>query len=126
MAITSPKIRIGQAPKTITRSEFSDRFKQSFLDPAFRVEDEAIDKLEEIAWQAFVDGRKAPLTQKAGKGYANPSYELSSEWVATKKILDEAQVKWKDTKTKSRVLLICASARNDATCPGYKGLGATA
>jgi multimeric flavodoxin WrbA len=117
MANTLPKIRIGQAPNKLKRAEFSDRFKKPFLDPAFRVEDDAINKLEEIAWHAFIDGRKAPLTQKAGKGYANPSYELSSEWVATKKILEEAQVQWKDSKTKSRVLLICASARNDGTCP---------
>ena len=93
MAKTQPKIRIGQAPNIIIRSEFSNRFKKSFLDPAFRVEDEAIDKLEEIAWHAFIDGRKAPLTQKAGKGYANPTYELSSEWVATKKILEKAQAR---------------------------------
>ena len=117
MAITQPKIRIGQAPKSIKRLEFSERFKKSFLDPAFRKEDDAIDKLEEIAWHAYIEGRKAPLTQKAGVGYANPSYELSVEWVATKKILDEAQVRWENSSSKSRVLLICASARNDGTCP---------
>ena len=87
MAITQPKIRTGQAPKTIKRSEFSQRFKKSFLDPAFRKEDEAIDKLEEIAWHAFIEGRKAPLTQKAGKGYVNTAYELSIEWLTTKKNL---------------------------------------
>ena len=118
MAITQPKIRTGQAPKTIKRSEFSERFKKSFLDPAFRKEDEAIDKLEEIAWHAFIEGRKAPFTQKAGKGYVNTAYELSVEWISTKKKLAEAQAKWEDSDSKSRVLLICASARNDGTCPG--------
>ena len=116
MANTLSKIRIGQVPYKLKRSEFSNKFNKSFLDPAFRVEVDAIDKFEEIAWHAFIDGRKAPLTQKAGKGYANPTYELSSEWVATKKILEKAQAQWKDSKTKSRVQLICASARNDGTC----------
>ena len=117
MSTHIPKIRVGQSSNKIKRTEFSERFKKSFLDPAFRVEDESIEKLEEIAWHAYIDGRKAPITQKAGKAYLNPDYKLSSEWVATKKILDKAQVEWKDSKTKSRVLLICASARNDSTCP---------
>lgn len=118
MAKTIPIIRTGQAPKKLKRQEFSERFRESFLDPAFRVEDEAIAKLEEIAWEAYLDGRKAPLTQKAGRGYANPSYELSSEWVATKKAIEDAQQQWSNSKSKSRVLLVCGSARNDGTCPG--------
>ena len=113
-----PLIRTGQVPLSLTRQDFSERFRKPFSDPAFRLEDDAIAKLEEIAWQAFQDGRKAPFTQKAGNGYANPSYDLSSEWVATKIALEEIQKRWGDAKSKSRVLLICGSARNDGTCPG--------
>jgi len=50
--------------------------------------------------------------------YADPDYELSTEWVATKQRIDEAQRRWDDPSTPSRVLLICGSARNDGTCPG--------
>lgn len=112
------EIRKGQAPAQLERDEFSARFRAAFYDPAFRAEDQSIERLEEIAWQAYVDGRKAPLTQKAGLGYADPDYDLSSEWVATKKRIDEAAIAWADPATQSRVLVICASARNDGTCPG--------
>lgn len=111
------KIRIGQAPKKLTRSEFSLRFRASFADPAFTVEEVAISRIEEIAWGAYLEGRKAPITEKAGIGYADPNYQLSSEWVATKRKLDLAQLLWADQSIPSRVLLICGSARNDGTCP---------
>ena len=111
-------IRTGQAPAPLERDKFSERFLGTYIDPAFRAEDQAISRLEEIAWQAYVEGRKAPLTQKAGLGYANPDYDLSTEWVATKKRIDDAQLAWADPATASKVLLICGSARNDGTCPG--------
>jgi multimeric flavodoxin WrbA len=111
------KIRTGQAPKKLTRPDFSLRFRASFTDPAFNVEKESISRLEEIAWDAYLEGRKAPITEKAGIGYDDPTYKLSSEWVATKRKLDVAQLLWADQSTPSRVLLICGSARNDGTCP---------
>lgn len=112
------KIRTGQAPEPLKRVDFSKRFRGSFFDPAFRAEDASINRLEEIAWHAYIEGRKSPVTQKAGTGYANPSYEISTEWLATKKSIEEAQIRWQDSATSSRVLLICGSARNDGTCPG--------
>ncbi len=112
------EIRKGQAPAPIERAEFGARFRASFVDPAFRAEDESIARLEEIAWQAFSEGRKAPFTQKAGPGYADPDYDLSSEWIVTRQKIDEAQRRWSSASTASRVLLICGSARNDGTCPG--------
>ena len=71
------KIRKGQAPAPLGRREFSVRFRASFIDPAFRAEDASIARLEEIAWDAFVEGRKAPVTRKAGPGYVDPDYDLS-------------------------------------------------
>ena len=112
------RIRKGQAPAQLPRAEFGVRFRASYVDPAFRAEDEAIARLEEVAWQAYSEGRKAPLTQKAGAGYADPDYDLSVDWTSTKKKIDAAQVRWADPTSSSRVLLICGSARNDGTCPG--------
>jgi multimeric flavodoxin WrbA len=112
------EIRKGQAPGRLGHAEFSVRFRATFFDPAFRIEDDAIARLEEIAWLAYTDGRKAPFTQKAGPGYADPQYELSSEWIATKQRIDAAQQRWSEPSTRSRVLLICGSARNDGSCPG--------
>ena len=111
-------VRKGQAPAVLSRHEFHDRFIQSFLDPAFRVEDEAISRVEAIAWDAYQEGRKAPFTRKAGAGYADPDYDLSVDWLDSKSRIDKALTTWGDAASKSRVLLICGSARNDGTCPG--------
>ncbi len=111
-------VRKGQAPGQLTRAEFGARFKASYQDPAFEVEAEAIARLEDIAWDAYGEGRKAPRTQKAGPGYADPDYELSTEWVQTRQRLQAAQAQWADPQTRSCVLVICGSARNDGTCPG--------
>jgi hypothetical protein len=46
------EIRKGQAPGQLDRPQFSIRFRASFEDPAFRVEDASIARLEEVAWQA--------------------------------------------------------------------------
>lgn len=116
--LTAINVRKGQAPGRLDRTEFSVRFRASFMDPAFHNETESIARLEEIAWQAYMDGRKAPFTQKAGAGFADPDYELSAEWLATKQRLEEEQRRWSEPATPSRVLLICGSARNDGTCPG--------
>jgi multimeric flavodoxin WrbA len=112
------EIRKGQAPAQLARAEFSVRFRASFFDPEFRAEDSSIARLEEIAWRAYADGRKAPLTHKAGPGYVDPNYELSVDWIATQQRIEEAQLRWADPSLPSRVLLICGSARNDGTCPG--------
>jgi multimeric flavodoxin WrbA len=112
------EIRKGQAPGRLGRVEFSERFRASFIDPAFRAEDGSIARLEEIAWQAYTGGRKAPFTRKAGAGYVDPGYELSLEWLTTRQRIDQAQLQWASPTTASRVLLICGSARNDGTCPG--------
>ena len=112
------EVRKGQAPATLSRTVFHDRFMQSFVDPAFRAEDDAISRVEEVAWEAYQEGRKSPLTRKAGSGYADPDYDLSIEWLDTKDRIEKAQAAWKDPATPSRVLLVCASSRNDGTCPG--------
>lgn len=112
------EIRKGQAPALLERAAFSVRFRDAYFDPAFRAEDQSIARLEEIAWQIYQVGRKSPITQKAGPDYADPDFDLSVEWLATKLRIDEAQRRWADPKQRSRVLLICGSARNDGTCPG--------
>lgn len=112
------EIRKGQAPAPLVRDEFGIRFRASFVDPAFRGEDASIARLEEVAWAAYIEGRKAPFTQKAGPGYADPEYQLSVEWTDTRQRIIDAQLRWAKPESPSRVLLICGSARNDGTCPG--------
>ncbi|HSI53077.1 MAG TPA: flavodoxin family protein, partial [Ramlibacter sp.] len=112
------QVRKGQAPAPIQRAEFHQRFMQDFFDPAYQAEKEALGRIEEIAWHAYKEGRKAPVTTKAGPGYADPDYDLSVEWRATRDKLVAAQKAWSRPATPSRVLLVCGSSRNDGTCPG--------
>ena len=112
------KIRKGQAPAELSRAEFKRRFLERFYDPAYAPESEAIGRLEQIAWDAHCEGRKAPITRKAGRGFADPSHEVSVQWLDTRQRLKAAQSRWQDAKAPSRVLLVCGSARNDGTCPG--------
>jgi multimeric flavodoxin WrbA len=111
-------VRKGQAPAMLARDAFHERFMQDFFDPAFRAEEAAISRLEAIAWDAYQQGRKAPLTHKAGTGFADPDYALSDQWRATRDRLLAAQQAWAQAATPSRVLLVCGAARNDGTCPG--------
>ena len=97
------EIRKGQAPAPLDRAEFSVRFRTNYIDPAFRTEDPSIARLEDIAWAAYTDGRKAPFTQKAGPGYADPDYDLSTEWIATKQRIEAAQQAWADPASPSKL-----------------------
>jgi len=110
--------RKGQAPPQLSREEFGERFRRNFHDPAFEGEREAIARLEAIAWDGYDKDRKAPLTAKAGPGFADPDYDLSVEWRETRDKLIAAEKRQKDPATRSRVLVICGSSRNDGSCPG--------
>ena len=114
--MTTP--RKGQAPAPLGRNEFHVQFSRSFVDPAFESVKDALARIEEVAWQNYTDGHKAPITAKAGSEFADPDYDLSVEWKETRDRLLAAEARQKDASTPSRVLLICSSARNDGSCPG--------
>ena len=110
--------RKGQAPGQISRAEFSERYQASFRDPAFAPEKEAIARIEQIAWLAYKDERKSPVTRKAGPGYADPDHDLPVDWLAAHDAIAAAQAKYADPTSQPRVLMIIGSARNDGSCPG--------
>ena len=112
------KVRKGQYRGALSRAAFREHFQRSYVDPAFDAERAAIARLEQVAWDGYIKGRKAPFTRKAGRGFADPDYDISVEWLATRERLRKAEVVQKKPATRSRVLLVCASARNDGTCPG--------
>jgi multimeric flavodoxin WrbA len=113
-----PEVRRGQAPQPLARQEFHLQFMRSFADPRFEAVQAALGQVEEIAWKNYQEGRKAPVTQKAGSEFADPDYDLSVEWKATRDRLLAAERQQKDPQTRSRVLLIIGAARNDGSCPG--------
>jgi len=110
--------RKGQAPATLSRDVFGERFRQGFADPGFDAERSALLRIETIAWQAYEQSRKSPTSHKAGPGFADPDYELPDAWRDTRQRLLNAEARQKDPATPSRVLVVCASPRNDGTCPG--------
>jgi hypothetical protein len=112
------EVKKGQVTEKMSREAFHQRFAARFYDPAFRHEDESVARLEAIAWDAYAQGRKSPVTEKAGPGFANPDYDLSVEWRDAKQRIRAAQQTQQDRATRSRILIVNASARNDFTCPG--------
>ncbi len=111
-------VRKGQATGTLPREAFGERFRRLFVDPAFDGEREAITRLEQIAWDGYTQGRKSPVTAPAGPGFADPQCELSVEWRETHDRVVEAARRQGAPQTPSRALVICASPRNDGSCPG--------
>ncbi|HWA92379.1 MAG TPA: flavodoxin family protein [Rhizomicrobium sp.] len=113
-----PHIRKGQAPDKLARDAFAERFRASFDDPMFDRERAVLERIEEIAWDAYCKSRKSPRTSKAGPGFADPDYALSDEWRAASEAIELAQLAQKGASQASRVLLVQAAARNEGTCPG--------
>ncbi|MBA3254646.1 MAG: flavodoxin family protein [Pseudomonadota bacterium] len=112
------RVRKGQAPGKLSRADFRARFFDKFTDPAFGAEASALKRIEIIAWDGYTEHRKAPLTHPAGRGYADPSYDLSDEWRAARQAIRAAEKQQKDPASPSRVLVISGADRNDGTCPG--------
>jgi multimeric flavodoxin WrbA len=112
----TPVPRLGQAPAKLGRNEFHLQFRRAYVDPAFDTVKDALAEVEEVAWDNYSHGHKAPLTAPAGPGFADPDYLLSVEWKATRDRLLAAEKTQRDPATRSRVLLICGAARNDGSC----------
>ncbi|HEY4366934.1 MAG TPA: NAD(P)H-dependent oxidoreductase [Steroidobacteraceae bacterium] len=113
-----PVVRKGQGAESLSREEFERRARQRYYDPNFAAEADAVERVIEVAWSNYHASRKSPLTRRAGSGFADPDYQLSVEWLETRDRIQAAAGQHADVKAKSRVLLICAAARNDQTCPG--------
>jgi len=114
----APEPRAGQGPGKLPRAEFDARFRRRFYDPAFEARDDAIAALADIAWKTYSEGRKEPRTRKAGPGFADPEFELSTDWLQAREGILRAQARHDDPAGPPRTLLVCGSPRNDRTCPG--------
>jgi multimeric flavodoxin WrbA len=117
MRLFNPKVRTGQGSTRLSKDEFLRRWKERFYDPAFDPERDQIDRLAEIAWDAYDDHRKSPRTRKAGPEFADPEHELALEWLEARDRIRLAQKQFEDPGLPSRVLLISGSPRTDETCP---------
>lgn len=111
-------VRKGQVSGLMPQDEFAARFREQFYDPLFRAHDAAIEAMAQVAWTAYRDNHKSPLTEPAGSEFADPGYALSVEWKRTRERVRAAAARQRDAASRSRALVVCASSRNDGTCPG--------
>ncbi len=111
-------IRTGQIDVTLSKSEFMAKFFTQFYDPAFKKVRAEIDKVMEVAWDGYINYRREPILKKAGSKFHKPNFMLSSEWLSNSKKIDACEKFQKSNQSKSKILIICASSRNDQTCPG--------
>ncbi len=112
------KARKGMPDVTLSKAEFQRRFREPFHDPAFDDKEKEIMDLAAIAREVYGDSRKSPITARAGKGFADPDYQLSVDWLATRKAIKLAAKRQKNRKSPHRILLVNGSMRSDQTCPG--------
>ena len=111
-------VRKGMPPRKLDRAAFEARFRSRFVDPVFRSLERELTAISAAAWDAYDDGRKAPLTRAAGPGFADPSYEIAVDWLVAREAVIAAQARHDDSNGAPRVLLINGSARTEHTCPG--------
>jgi multimeric flavodoxin WrbA len=118
VARKNPRVVTGTPSVQITRKEFVLRFHQRHADPTFKDVAAPLDAVAEVAWKNYTEYHKAPRTRQAGSAYADPSYELSLDWIGTRARIREAGRIQRRKSSPSRILLINGSARSDHTCPG--------
>jgi multimeric flavodoxin WrbA len=102
----------------VDKDTFYARFRERFYDPAFDGSLAEIERLAEIAWQAYEDSRKSPRTRAAGEDFEDPEYQLSIQWLQAREEIHKAQRLQRDPQAPTRILVISAAARNEGTCPG--------
>jgi multimeric flavodoxin WrbA len=105
------------SPK-LERDEFRRRYLQQFADPAFDRMRGNLDEAADIAWDAYRNSRKAPVTRKAGPEFDDPSYDLSVDWLAAHQAIVVARTQHEDLQAAAHVLIINGSPRSEHTCPG--------
>ncbi|MBV9460503.1 MAG: flavodoxin family protein [Bradyrhizobium sp.] len=116
--MAAPDIRKEMPPVKLSREEFEKRYRARLVDPAFAPLGSEIDDLIAAAWDAYSHSRKAPLTRRAGEGFADPDYEIATDWLAARKAILEAQRAYDDMGRPPSILLINGSPRSEHTCPG--------
>ena len=100
------KVRKGMPSVQLDKQEFKKRFLARFYDPEFEALKHELDKIVETAWLTYDDYHKSPRTRKAGKGFADPDFDVPIEWLRTRADIQAAESAHKNPKSPSRVLII--------------------
>ena len=118
LPIDAPQPRKVMPSVELDETEFKRRFLAQYIDPAFDRLSAELDEIATVAWDGYINSRKAPRTHKAGQGYANPEYELADDWVEAKAAIDAALRVYENPSRPSRVLVVNSASRSEHTCPG--------
>jgi multimeric flavodoxin WrbA len=116
--MSRPSVRKERKYVPLTKEQFRERFFAKFYDPAFAAVQPELEKVFEVSWDGYKSYRKSPRTRAAGRGYADPKYQLSVEWSETSARLKAAEKRQKNPRLPSRILIISGSTRSEHTCPG--------
>ena len=112
------EVRKGQGDVKLTRDEFERRLRERFYDPEFQRVEPQIADIVDVAWNVYDEYHKSPRRRKAGRGFADPEFDLPVEWLETRERIQQADREQKDASRPGRVLLVSGAARHDQTCPG--------
>jgi multimeric flavodoxin WrbA len=113
-----PDPRKGMPSPKLGEAEFKRRFLAQFVDPAFLAIPLELSKMAGAAWDAYANSRKSPHTRRAGPEFADPTYDLSTDWLDARAAIQAAQRRYEDASGPNRFLLINCSSRSEHTCPG--------
>lgn len=116
--MAKPAVRRETQWVPLTKEQFRERFYARFYDPAFDGVQAELEKVFEKAWDGYIVYRKSPRKRPAGKGFADPKFELPIEWLEARAAIDAAENRQKDPKSPSRILIVNGSTRSEHTCPG--------
>lgn len=114
----APRVVKGDQNFTLDRDAFRARILARAYDPMFEKAGPELDRVIDVAYEAYHEYRKSPRTQPAGPEFAISKFELPIEWLSTRRKVQEAERRQKDPNSPSRILVINGSARTDQTCPG--------
>lgn len=107
-----------QPSAQLTREQFAARWRERTFDPRFAADERALQAVIDAAWDGYDAYRKNPVRVKAGPEFANPDALLPVEWLATRRAVQQAQVRHDAPGSATRVLVISGSMRSSQTCPG--------
>jgi multimeric flavodoxin WrbA len=116
--MSTPDVRKGMPPVRLSREEFEKRYRRRFADPVFAPLAHELDAVIAAAWDAYSHSRKAPVTRRAGEGFADPDYEIAVDWLAAREAILQAQRAHQDISRPPCILVINGSPRSEHSCPG--------
>ena len=107
--MSKPQVRKGMPSVQLSKEEFARRARERFYDPSFTEASSEINTILDVASKNYSEYHKSPRTRAAGRGFSDPDFPLPIEWLETRKAIQSAEKRQKNSKSNSRILLINGS-----------------